>query len=40
VYDGPMFQELMDLEPGHVESRAPFTWAELTLRPRPRPACS
>jgi diphthamide synthase (EF-2-diphthine--ammonia ligase) len=32
VYDGPMFHELMDLEPGRLESRAPFTWAELTLR--------
>ena len=31
VYDGPMFHELMDLEPGHLESRSPFTWAELTL---------
>ena len=33
VYDGPMFHELMDLEPGRLESRAPFTWAELALRP-------
>jgi uncharacterized protein (TIGR00290 family) len=32
VYDGPMFHELMDLEPGRLESRPPFTWAELTLR--------
>ena len=32
VYDGPMFHELIDLEPGHLESRSPFTWAELTLR--------
>ena len=41
VYDGPMFHELLgppegghysDLEPGRLESRAPFTWAELTLR--------
>jgi uncharacterized protein (TIGR00290 family) len=32
VYDGPMFQELMDLEPGRLESRSSFTWAELTLR--------
>ena len=32
VYDGPMFHELMDLEQGHLESRDPFTWAELTLR--------
>ena len=31
VYDGPMFRELMDLKPGHVESRPPFSWAELTL---------
>lgn len=31
VYDGPMFHELMDLEPGRLESRHPFTWAELTL---------
>ncbi|HET9192741.1 MAG TPA: hypothetical protein VFO21_07670 [Vicinamibacterales bacterium] len=34
VYDGPMFHELMDLEPGRLESRSPFTWAELTLRLR------
>jgi uncharacterized protein (TIGR00290 family) len=34
VYDGPMFHELMDLEPGRLESREPFTWAELTLKPR------
>jgi uncharacterized protein (TIGR00290 family) len=32
VYDGPMFHELMDLEPGRRESRSPFAWAELTLR--------
>jgi uncharacterized protein (TIGR00290 family) len=32
VYDGPMFHELMDLEAGRLESRSPFTWAELTLR--------
>ena len=32
VYDGPMFHELMELEPGHRESRAPFTWSELLLR--------
>lgn len=40
VYDGPMFHELMGppeggrcgLEPGRLESRSPFTWAELTLR--------
>ena len=31
VYDGPMFRELMDLEPGHLETRSPFTWVELTL---------
>jgi uncharacterized protein (TIGR00290 family) len=31
VYDGPMFHELMGLEPGRLESRHPFTWAELTL---------
>ena len=32
VYDGPMFHELMDLEPGRLETREPFTWADLTLR--------
>ena len=32
VHDGPMFHELMDLEPGRLESRTPFTWADLTLR--------
>jgi uncharacterized protein (TIGR00290 family) len=31
VHDGPMFHELMDLELGRLESREPFTWAELTL---------
>ena len=33
VHDGPMFHELMDLELGRLESREPFTWADLTLRP-------
>ena len=38
VYDGPMFHELMDLEPGRLERREPFTWADLTLRdPSPVP---
>jgi len=32
VYDGPMFHELMDVQPGRLESREPFTWADLTLR--------
>jgi diphthamide synthase (EF-2-diphthine--ammonia ligase) len=32
VYDGPMFHDLMDLEPGRLEHREPFTWADLTLR--------
>jgi uncharacterized protein (TIGR00290 family) len=32
VYDGPMFHELMDLDVGRLETRAPFTWADLTLR--------
>ena len=31
VYDGPMFHELMDLDVGRLESRDPFTWADLTL---------
>lgn len=31
VHDGPMFHELMDLEPGRLESREPFTWVDLTL---------
>jgi len=32
VYDGPMFHDLLDLEPGRLESRDPFTWADLNLR--------
>jgi uncharacterized protein (TIGR00290 family) len=32
VHDGPMFHELMDLESGRLETREPFTWADLTLR--------
>src|SRR5688500_17810691 len=40
VYDGPMFQELMDLDAGHLESRAPFTWAEHPLRLRSAQASS
>jgi len=31
VHDGPMFHELMDLKLGRLESREPFTWADLTL---------
>jgi uncharacterized protein (TIGR00290 family) len=31
VHDGPMFHELMDLESGRLETREPFTWADLTL---------
>jgi hypothetical protein len=26
-----MFHDLMDLEPGRLEHREPFTWADLTL---------
>jgi uncharacterized protein (TIGR00290 family) len=37
VHDGPMFQELMDVEPGRLETREPFTWADLTLRARVAP---
>ena len=33
VHDGPMFHELMDLEAGRLETREPFTWSELILRP-------
>jgi uncharacterized protein (TIGR00290 family) len=40
VHDGPMFHELMDLEPGRLETREPFTWADLTLRVRSGPAPS
>jgi uncharacterized protein (TIGR00290 family) len=32
VHDGPMFHELMDLKPGRLETREPFTWADLTLQ--------
>jgi len=32
VYDGPMFHDLMDLELGRLETREPFTWADLSLR--------
>ena len=31
VHDGPMFHDLMELELGRLEARAPFTWADLTL---------
>jgi uncharacterized protein (TIGR00290 family) len=31
VHDGPMFHELMDVELGRLETREPFTWADLTL---------
>jgi uncharacterized protein (TIGR00290 family) len=34
VHDGPMFHDLMDLDVGRLESRDPFTWADLTLRLR------
>jgi uncharacterized protein (TIGR00290 family) len=32
VFDGPMFCEFMDLEPGRLEDREPFTWVDLALR--------
>lgn len=35
VHDGPMFHDLMELEAGPTETRAPFTWADLTVKPAP-----
>src|SRR5688572_6636716 len=32
VYAGPMFATPLQLEPGETVTRAPFTWAELTIR--------
>ena len=32
VHAGPMFHEALDLERGRLETRPPFTWADLTLR--------
>ncbi len=32
VHDGPMFHDLMDVEMGRLETRAPFMWADLTLK--------
>ena len=40
VHDGPMFHELMALDSGRLETREPFTWADLTLRLRSEQAPS
>lgn len=31
VYAGPMFRQSLALEPGETVTRAPFTWADLTI---------
>lgn len=33
VYAGPMFKEPLDLEPGEIVTREPFTWADLKVGP-------
>ena len=34
VYAAPMFTEPLELDRGDTVTREPFTWADLTIRPR------